>query len=200
MEINIKITPSFYINMDKDQNKNKDMIKLGKDLQLKNYTRSRGTYLPGHPMAGCATSHFNILKDMGEPTLILEDDCVIASGETVFEVPDDADAIYLGLSNWGYLNSVSKLKNFNYNRHRVFKNVYQVDGMLATHAILYISKDYIEMSKKIAKWSADNDKHVDQGLALIQKYFNVYALSSPVFYQHSNTDATNIKLKGISNV
>lgn len=200
MQINITTTQSFYINMDKDRGKNKDMMTLGKDLHLKNYTRSSGTYLPGHPMAGCATSHFNILKDISEPTLILEDDCVIASGETVFEVPDDADAVYLGLSNWGYLNSVSKLKNFKYNRHKVFTNVYKVDGMLATHAILYISKDYIDMSKKVAKWSSDNDSHVDQGLALIQKYFNVYALSSPVFYQHSNTDATNIKLKGISNV
>jgi hypothetical protein len=56
------------------------------------------------------------------------------------------------------------------------------------------------MSKRVAKWSADNDKHDDQGLALIQKYFNVYALASPVFYQHSNTVATNINLKGISNV
>lgn len=200
MKIDLRNIQTFYINMDKDQNKNKDMIKLGKDLGLKNYTRSSGKYLPGHPMAGCATSHFNILKNVGEPTVILEDDCIISSGSTKFEVPDDADAVYLGLSNWGYLNSVSKLKNFNYTRHKVFKNVYKVDGMLATHAILYISKDYIDMSKRIAKWSADNDKHVDQGLALIQKYFNVYALSSPVFYQHSNTNATDIRLKGISNV
>jgi hypothetical protein len=198
VKIDITNIPSFYINMDKDQTKNNNMIELGKDLQLKNYTRSSGTYMPGHPMAGCATSHFNILKDVVEPTIILEDDCVIASGLTTFEVPDDADAVYLGLSDWGYLNSISKTKNFNYTRHNVFKNVHKIDGMLATHAILYISKDYINMANRISKWSAENDVHVDQGLALIQKYFNVYALSSPVFYQHSNTDATNIKLKGAS--
>lgn len=198
MQIDIKNIPTIYINMEKDKAKNNDMVKLGEDLSINNYTRSIGTYIPGHPMSGCATSHFNILKDINDPTIILEDDCVIASGSTVFEVPDDADAVYLGLSNWGYLNNVSKLKNFNYRRHNVFQNIYKVDGMLATHAILYISKDYINMSKKIAKWSADNDRHVDQGLASIQKYFNIYALSSPIFYQHSNTDATNIKLKGSS--
>lgn len=196
MNINLKTMPTIYINMDKDNAKNKDMVKLGEDLQLASYIRSSGTYLPGHPMAGCATSHFNILKDMNEPTIILEDDCVIASGSTMFEVPDDADAVYLGLSNWGYLNSMSKRNNFEYKRHKEYRNVYKVDGMLATHAILYISKDYIEMSTKIAKWHADNDKHVDQGLALIQKYFNVYALGTPIFYQHSNTEATNIRLKG----
>lgn len=198
MKIDIKNIASFYINMDKDKSKNKDMIQLGKDLSLNNYTRSTGTYIANHPKSGCANSHFNILKDIDGPTVILEDDCVIASGLTSFEVPDDADAIYLGLSNWGYLNNVSKLKNFNYKRHDVFQNVHKIDGMLATHAILYISKDYIDMSKRISRWSADNDVHVDQGLASIQKYFNVYALSSPIFYQHSNTDATNIKLKGIS--
>lgn len=196
MKIDISNLPIFYINMDKDKNKDNDMVRLGKDLSLNNYTRSSGTYIPGHPKAGCATSHFNILKEMNEPTVILEDDCVIASGATEFEVPDDADAVYLGLSNWGYINSVSKLTNFNHTRHNVFKRVHKIDGMLATHAILYISPEYIAMAKKVAKWSADNDTHVDQGLALMQKYFNVYALSSPTFYQHSNTDATNIKLKG----
>jgi hypothetical protein len=67
--------------------------------------------------------------------------------------------------------------------------------MLATHAILYISPKYIEIATRVAKWSAENDQHIDQGFALIQKYFNIYALAVPIFYQHSNTDATNIKLK-----
>jgi len=52
------------------------------------------------------------------------------------------------------------------------------------------------MATKVAKWSADNDRHIDQGFALVQKYFNVYALGNPLFYQHSNTKATSIKLKG----
>ena len=68
--------------------------------------------------------------------------------------------------------------------------------MLATHAILYISPEYMKISQKIAKWSGDNDEHIDQGFALIQKYFNVYALKKPTFYQHSNTQATNIILRG----
>lgn len=195
MQIDLKNIPTFYINMSKDADKNIDMIQLGKELELQNYSRSEGVYIPNHPKAGCATSHYNIFKDMNKPTVILEDDCVVLSKKTIIDIPDDADAVYLGLSNWGYLNSISELKNFSFKKHKEYKNIYKVDGMLATHAILYISQDYIDMSTRIAKWHADNDRHIDQGLSLNQKYFNVYALGTPMFYQHSNRAATNIRLK-----
>jgi len=196
MQIDIKNLDVFYINMDRHPDRNKDMVQLGKELKLNSYTRTAGADMTGHPMAGCATSHYNILsKETNSPIVILEDDCVISRKETVIEVPDDADAVYLGLSNWGYLDSISKLSNFNYKRHKHFKDVFKIDGMLATHAILYISKEYKDMATKVAKWSADNDRHIDQGFALVQRYFNVYALGNPLFYQHSNTKATSIKLK-----
>jgi hypothetical protein len=196
VEIDLRNTKTYYINMDKHVDRNKDMVKLGEDLRIKDYSRLSGTEIVGHPKAGCATSHLEILNLMSEPTLILEDDCVIASGNMLINVPDDADAVYIGLSEWGYLDSVSKRNNFKHERNKVFKHVHKINGMLATHAILYISPEYVEMSRRVAKWSAANDEHIDQGFALIQKYFNVYALSVPTFYQHSNTKATNIKLKG----
>jgi GR25 family glycosyltransferase involved in LPS biosynthesis len=196
MQIDIKSLPVNYINMNRHTEKNLDMIQLGRDLKFNNYLRTEGVDMPGHPKAGCATSHYNIFKTMSQPSVILEDDCVILNKKTIIEVPDDADAVYLGLSNWGYLNSTSELGNFLYKRHKEYDNIYKVDGMLATHAILYISPEYIDMSTRVAKWHAENDRHIDQGLALIQKYFNVYALGTPMFYQHSNRVATNIRLRG----
>lgn len=196
MKIDIRDLPVYYINLSRHTDKNIDMTELGKELKLNNYLRSEGVDMPGHPKAGCATSHYNILKSIKEPTVILEDDCVIVNKKTIIEVPDDADAVYLGLSNWGYLDSSSELGNFSYKRHKDYENIYKVDGMLATHSILYISQDYIDISTKVAKWHAENDRHIDQGLALIQKYFNVYALGTPMFYQNSNRVATNIRLKG----
>lgn len=194
MKLDISNIPTVYINMDKHKNRDADMIQLGKDLNIKQYSRSQGVDIEGHPMAGCATAHYNVFKNINKPTIILEDDCVIANKNTIINVPDDADAVYLGISEWGYFNSVSGPKNFFYKEDSNYKDIYRIDGMLSTHAILYISKDYINISKKIAKWHADNDKHVDQGLALIQKYFNVYALGTPIFYQHTSTEVTNIKL------
>jgi len=196
MQIDIKSLPVFYINMDRHVDKNTDMIQLGKKLKLQDYKRTTGVDMPGHPMAGCATSHYNILESLTKPSIILEDDCVVVNKNTLIEVPDDADAVYLGLSRWGYLDSVSKTNNFLYKEHRDYRGIYKVDGMLATHAILYISQEYIDISTRVAKWHSENDKHIDQGLALIQKYFNVYALENPIFYQNSNKAATNIRLKG----
>ena len=196
MKIDLRNIPTFYINMEKHVERNNDMIQLGKDVNFKDYNRVNGVSLPRNPRSGCAKSHHSILTNINQPTIILEDDCVIKNDSYVIEIPDDTDALYLGLSAWGFLNSNSKLNNFKYEKHQKFQGIYKVDGMLATHAILYISPEYTEIAKRVAKWSGDNDEHIDQGFALIQKYFNVYALKKPIFYQHSNTAATNIVLKG----
>lgn len=196
MIIDIRNIPTFYINMDKHSDRRNDMVQLGKDVGFKEYSRTKGFSLPKHPKAGCAKSHHSILENMQEPTIILEDDCVIKNSSYTLEIPDDTDALYLGLSGWGFLGSQSQLNNLEYKRHETFPGIYKINGMLATHAILYISPEYISMAKKVAKWSGDNDHHIDQGFALIQKYFNVYALKKPIFYQHSNKEATNIMLRG----
>ena len=65
--------------------------------------------------------------------------------------------------------------------------------MLATHAIFYINKDYMNACTRIAKYSMDNGVHIDQGFARIQRYYNIYALGNPIFYQQSNRSATNFK-------
>lgn len=196
MKIDLRTFPTFYINMKNHEDRNKDMIQLGKDIGFKKYSRFDAYAMPTKPKAGCAKSHYDILKDMKEPTIILEDDCVIKNDKYIIDIPNNTDALYLGLSGWGFLNSESLLNNFNYERHDRFTDIYKIDGMLATHSILYISPEYIDMAKKIAKWSGDNNQHIDQGFALVQKYFNVYALKKPIFYQHSNAAATNIILRG----
>jgi hypothetical protein len=196
MQIDLRDFSTFYINMDKHKDRNADMIQLGKDVGFKEYSRIQGVAMPKKPMAGCAKSHYNILENMDKPTIILEDDCVIKNSSYVIEIPDDTDALYLGLSGWGFLNSQSKLNNLAYEQHEKNPGIYKINGMLATHAILYISPEYISLAKKIAKWSGDTNNHIDQGFALVQKYFNVYALKRPIFYQHSNTAATNIMLRG----
>jgi hypothetical protein len=65
--------------------------------------------------------------------------------------------------------------------------------MLATHAILYLNKDYLNVCTQVAKYSAENSVHVDQGFARIQRYYNVYAVADPIFYQSSNKQSTNIQ-------
>lgn len=101
--------------------------------------------------------------------------------------------MYLGLSLWGFLRDSSKPGNHAFEQVPNFPGVYKVNGMLATHAILYITDRYIRTCEIVSKYSADNSVHVDQGFARIQRYFNIYAIGDPIFYQHSNKEATNIK-------
>jgi len=194
MKINLKNIPVVYINMDKDTDRNESMKSLIDTFGFTKHSRSSGEYVQGDSLKGCATSHYNILSQITTKTIILEDDCKINNNTSTIEVPDDADAVYLGLSAWGYLKDNSKPGNYLFEQVKDFPGVYKVNGMLATHAILYISKEYIKTCERIAKFSMDNSVHVDQGFARVQRYFNVYAIDKPIFYQSSNFDATRIKL------
>lgn len=195
MKIDLKKVPAIYINMDKDVDRNDSMKNLINDFGFEKSFRSSGVYVPGDSLKGCATSHNDILLGIKSKTIILEDDCVLRNNQSVIEVPDDADAVYLGLSSWGYIKDVSKVDNYRFTQVDGYPGVYKVNGMLATHAILYITKDYMKTCQRVAEYSANNSVHVDQGFARIQRYFNVYAIADPIFYQSSNKEATNIIFK-----
>ena len=129
-------------------------------------------------------AHVNILRKTADnsPVLILEDD-VKWDGTMELEVPDDADAVYLGNSNRGNtLLKWSSLSKFDSQYYRVY-------SMRATHAILYISSRY----KLAAANSIDTGGVVlDESLANIQKHFKIYTKDKPVFYQADtpNEEAT----------
>lgn len=193
MIVDLREIQTYYINLNQHKEKNILMKNLKNDFGFKKYSRIPGVYIKDDPKSGCAASHYKILSDIKTPTIILEDDCVIKNNNPIIEIPDDADAVYLGLSQWGYKDDISKPKNFDFHKHKTLSNIYKISSMLATHSILYISEDYINACKRVAKFSAENAMHVDQGFARIQRYYNVYAVSNPIFYQSSNKAATNFK-------
>ena len=193
MIVDLREIQTYYINLKQDKEKNILMQNLKNDFGFKNYNRLDGVYIKDDPKTGCASSHYKILSEIKTPTIILEDDCVIKNNKPIIEVPDDADAVYLGLSQWGYKDDISKIKNFNFEKHKTISSIYKISSMLATHAILYLSKDYINICNRVAKYSKENSVHIDQGFARIQRYYNVYAISDPIFYQSSNKAATNFK-------
>lgn len=59
--------------------------------------------------------------------------------------------------------------------------------MLGGHSILYLSEFYKTMCEKIAYHAGYViENFQDIGFAEIQRYFNVYSLNNPIFYQTSN--------------
>jgi len=200
MNIDLREIKTFYINLDKHKEKNLMVKEEIEKFGTKDFTRISGVDMPKNKESGCASSHYNILAEASSPTLILEDDCAVYKNTPIISVPDNADAVYVGISRWGFKNNVSRINNYSYTPCKGYRDVYKVDGMLATHAILYLSENYIDISRRVAKYCAGNSVHVDVGFTSIHKYYNVYAIGKPIFYQSTNEKSTTIVLRGSRNI
>lgn len=183
MNLELNDVPAIYINLEKDVDKNESMKSMLNDCGFKNIIRVDAEYTPDNPLAGCSLSHYNALHEIDPPFIVFEDDCKVKNFSSSINIPDDADAVYLGVSSWGRMNSHSgpfvQYEDIGGGLLRIF-------NMLSAHAILYLSKDYASLCSKISKQAYKTADHQDIGFAEIQKYFNVYAYDNPMFYQTSS--------------
>jgi hypothetical protein len=104
------------------------------------------------------------------------------------EIPDDADAIYLGISSWGRMNGHSGPY---VQSKKICHDIYRVYNMLGAHSVLYLNQEYLKMCQRIAYHAGHITKDFqDIGFAEIQRWFNIYAFDDPLFYQTSQHDGT----------
>ena len=182
MNLDLREIPAVYINLLQDTGKNRDMKKLLKKCGFKTTLRIDAEYTP-NSLAGCSLSHHNALHEVDPPFIVFEDDCVVKNFQPEIEIPDDADAVYLGVSSWGRMNSHSgpcvQYEDLNGGLLRIY-------NMLSAHSVLYLDEEYISLCSKIAHQSFDTAQHQDIGFAEIQRYYNVYAFDEPLFYQTSS--------------
>ena len=188
--LDLREIPVVYINMDKDIDK-KELIENHIDrLGFKTKIRVPGVVHQDGALAGIALAQHNALHEIDPPFIILEDDATPFDYDPIISIPDDTDALYLGISSWGRMNGHSgpfvQYEN-------IEKNLCRVYNMLGAHAILYLNEEYISVCKKISYHHHNINEHVDIGFADVQKYYNVYAFDDPLFYQTSS-NGTNQKL------
>lgn len=140
---------------------------------------------------GVSLTKINILRENlnDEPVLIVEDDIEITSIPPYIEVPDDTDAVYLGLSLCGTHDSLN-VGIRGLARVVNLKNGYsKVSNMLGNHAIVYISKKY-----KTGVMHAIEDRLeivLDVVISRLQPLYNILCLNEPVFYQNDPTNVEN---------
>ena len=182
MNLDLKTVSAVYINLKEDVKKDFAMKALILDCGFKNTIRVEAEYTP-NSLAGCSLSHYNALNEIDPPFIIFEDDCVVKNFNSNIEIPDDADAVYLGVSSWGRMNAHSG-PFVQY--EKVDEKLVRVYNMLGAHAILYLNQEYVSMCSRIAQNGYDIADHQDIGFAEIQRYFNVYAFNDPLFYQTSS--------------
>lgn len=141
----------------------------------------------------------NILSsNLDQPIILLEDDieCTGYFPKTIY-IPQDADAIYIGLSMvGGHLTENTHIQSeniftaelINYNH-----NLVKVNNMLSAHAIIYLTERYKNHIINLIK--QDNTTYSDIHMSRSQPNFNIYALKTPIFFQNDgNILVTNFKI------
>lgn len=198
MRVDLRELSTYFINLERDYQKSIDTYDRLFGLGFKNVNRFEGI-LHDNPKAGCARSQHSVMSDdnIKLPFILLEDDIVHTGlDKFVFDVPDDADALYLGISQWG------RMLNFSgpFTHYKIVNaDVVKVYNMLSTHAIVYFSEDYRRHLKRTSYYSGyKSHYHVDVEYAESQKYYNVYALDLPLFAQEGyNQGVTGQRLSDI---
>ena len=195
MEIN-KI-PAFYINMDADTKKRESTESVLQILGFENVTRVPGTVGSGK-ILGCTLAHIKAIDTALQATngsfAIFEDDIFIKNPNTKINIPETADALYLGISRWGIYNGTG-------HRHiaieKYDRDLYRVYNMLSTHGILYLNREYAKLIMKAYDFFVSTSDAMDKANAELMKYFEVYALTDPMVYQDGiNEKETNFVLPG----
>ena len=186
MKINLRNLNTYYINLDEKEDRRISIEYTLNRLNFSSVTRVSGVKCDDGKV-GCARSQHKVLSDTSiqTPFLLMEDDCLF-TGNYDFEikVPDDADALYLGNSQWArYLNFSGPFLHY----QKIDDIIVKVYNMLAAHAVIYFTDEYRQVCSRISKYCGYQLlDHMDNGYAEIQKYYNVYSLNMPIFKQSGN--------------
>lgn len=188
MIIDITKLATYYINLDHKEDRRKNMEHLLSSNGFNSVTRFSAKEAGNR--VGCSISHSSLLQEIVNknkyPCLILEDDLAIYNFRKIIEIPDDADAVYIGFSRYGWNHNQDepfpkslKITELNENYHRVY-------NMLARHAIIHLNPLYDqacinEMNKFIQY--PDIHKAGDVSISRLHPEYKIYSLNEPIFYQ-----------------
>jgi hypothetical protein len=184
--LDLREIPVYYINLSSEIEKNTHMQKMLLGLGFKNINRIEAVldYQNGSiARSGTSESHYKALNNIDPPFIVFEDDCEIFDFNPIINIPQETDAFYLGNTIYGIKNSYIAYF-LKYKKEDGFDNLYKIYNMLSGHAILYVSKRFVEIAKLCCKYSAlELDVPQDIAIAEIQKLYNVYTPNKPMFYQ-----------------
>jgi hypothetical protein len=141
-----------------------------------------------------ARSHIKALESIVRlPALILEDDARVMSYEPVIDVPDDADAVHLGLIEFAmeaedvYGGFESWKPGFvSFDREIGNEDFYRLYGSLGCHAILYLTDRFVEATMEAFLESSKTGIPIDVMQNKLQKEYDCYVAADNFFIQNDN--------------
>jgi hypothetical protein len=182
MIIDLTKIPIYWNTIEKNIDRHKKMQSMFKQMGVSNTTQLNGEIIKPYTI-GIARSHIKSLSN-SLPVLVLEDDCQLVKDFTsTIQVPDDADAVYLGTSLYGMIQgrttfggAISSIYNDDYLR---------VYNMLGIHAVLYLTESYrSHIINTLNNFTENPIGGCDDPIAMTMKNYKIYALRNPMFYQN----------------
>ena len=128
-----------------------------------------------------------IMKSNKLPFIFMEDDCSRTEWFThTLQIPSDADAIYLGNSEWSVVpgSTEGSLGTLSYEPYD--DQFVRVHNMLGMHAVLVLSDRWRQNIIECSSMGV----YQDVMLARTMKDYTVYALRKPIFYQDPKVGGT----------
>ena len=141
MRIDIRDFPVYYINLDSQPDRSKSTEDTLKNLGFSSIHRVPAIKHQ-NPTVGCALSHLKVMGDktISTPFLLVEDDIQYTGNEKlIYEVPDNADALFLGTSIWGrFLNFNVQFVTYK----KINEDIVRIYNMMSAHAVLHLNPQY----------------------------------------------------------
>lgn len=181
MRLTLTNMPVYYINLDEDVDKATQLETWLTGKGFTNIIRWPGVKHPGKGI-GCALAHNSLLRHLATvdtPFIVLEDDVKPWRWANQIEIPDDADAYYLGLSKYGLVGNVGKLQVSAVKTGKAWR----LYNMLAAHGILYINSDYVRWIVRATQAMIDLGTNQDKARAQTLKYWNIYGPDKALIFQ-----------------
>ena len=189
-QFDLRDIPFYIINCRSDTDRANNIIRQMRTLRL------RFEFVDGikssNKKKGIAKSHIKVLENLNidPPFVILEDDCQFTDSiQWNLEVPQDADALYLGISRFGsdIPGTLSRAKRNNVRFASPSKGLARIFNMLSRHAILYLSNRFRESAISAVSNGMKlrgMDYPGDAYYAMIQASHQVYAKNIPLCFQN----------------
>lgn len=194
MRIDLRNTRCFWINLVEHKKNAEMMHQLLKTLKITNHLRVPGIRVSGFEQVaygqkvdhymGVGLAQMNAIQLAGQnlPCLVLEDDVQVTQDwNPILDIPDNTDAVYLGVSSagnaYGYKINESYAKIFN---------------VLGAHAILYINPRFVSDVLSVSKSCLfDNRAPFDIALSQLIVKYNVITPLRPYFFQSNEKESAN---------
>lgn len=141
-------------------------------------------------------------KYIDEPVIILEDD-VAYTDQCMFEIPDDTDAFYLGLSECAAHSTREHNAGVSEFEYISSSHTVRVKNMLSAHAVFYKTRRYKEAVIERMEQALAMNYTNDVSFTRLQPLYNVYAGVKPMFYQSRAFNITpfwNINVEDQTNI